>query len=137
MSEDGIDDQPPAEAPPEAPVPEPAALPPPRRWPRVVVLGVVAVVVVTAAVIVLVRGRHRTPVPVVAGQGDGGAAIHAPRPPTVLPPGVSGVRLTGFVVDGAGLPVAGAGVTAELEKRPPDKALARPAIVDAGVVDAA
>ena len=33
-------------------------------------------------------------------------------------------KFTGFVVDGAGLPVAGAEVTAELEKGAPDKALA-------------
>ena len=35
-----------------------------------------------------------------------------------------GTKLTGFVVDGAGLPVSGAEVIAELEKGAPDKALA-------------
>jgi hypothetical protein len=53
-----------------------------------------------------------------------GAPIHAPRSPALADHPLSGIRLTGVVVDGAGLPVAGAEVTAEIEKGAPDRALA-------------
>ncbi len=61
-----------------------------------------------------------------SGSGSGGPALHAPRPPH-LPGARDGSRLTGFVVDGAGLPVVGADVSAELEKGVADKPLASPA----------
>src|SRR5207302_2948954 len=43
------------------------------------------------------------------------------------------VRLTGLVVDGAGLPIVGAEVSAEPEKGAPDRALATSVALDAGV----
>jgi len=52
---------------------------------------------------------------------DGGAATHAEQTPR-LPAG-QGSKLSGVVVDGAGMPVAGAVLTAELEHGAPDPAL--------------
>ncbi len=54
----------------------------------------------------------------------GGAAIRAPEGPKLAGAAATGVRLTGVVVDGAGLPVVGAEVSAELERGAPDRALA-------------
>jgi protocatechuate 3,4-dioxygenase beta subunit len=74
---------------------------------------------------VVMRGRHGSThgtAPVV--KKDGGAAVRAPQGPTIPAALAGGTKLTGFVVDGAGVPVAGAEVTAELEKGVPDKALA-------------
>lgn len=69
-------------------------------------------------------------------RGSGSAAPLGPvakRPS--LPGSRDGTHLTGFVVDGAGLPVVGAEVTAELERGGQDRALGpRPdKLVDAGV----
>jgi hypothetical protein len=66
---------------------------------------------------------------VVAGGGDAGPAIHAPELPRI--PAGQGSKLTGLVVDGAGAPVAGAVLTAELERGAPDRALSTG--VDGGV----
>ena len=87
-----------------------------------VAVGLVAI----AAVAVLAIARHPRALPV-GGPGprrDGGAAIRAPEVPQLATSGAPGVRLTGFVVDGAGLPVAGAEVSAEPERGAPDRALA-------------
>src|SRR3954463_12422973 len=92
-----------------------------ERSKRRVILGGVAILVAGLCVFLLVRHHHVTKLPVVATRSDGGAAIHAPTKPG-LP--VNGVQLTGVIVDGAGLPVVGATIEAELEKGAPDRALA-------------
>ncbi len=105
------------------------------RWRRIALLGTVAAVVLALVLVLTLRNRHH-PIDVSTGSGsrrDGGAAIHAPNNPR-LPPG-QGVKLTGLVVDGAGAPVAGAVLTAELEQGAPDRALARSLASDAGVRD--
>ena len=79
---------------------------------RIAILTAIAAVLATAVVLIVMRTRHGTRPPVVA-RGDGGAALRAPHAPQ-LPD--QGVRLTGVVVDGAGIPVAGAELTAEPEK---------------------
>src|SRR6266545_2556755 len=78
---------------------------------RLVVLGIVAAIAITSIVIVLVRRPHAI-APV--AKRDGGAAVHAPAGPKL--PGQPGTRLAGVVVDGAGIPVAGAQVSAEVEQ---------------------
>ncbi|MCX5745624.1 MAG: carboxypeptidase regulatory-like domain-containing protein, partial [Proteobacteria bacterium] len=109
------------------------AAPPSRR--RVVVLGVIGVIVVAVALALGLHGRGASG----GGSRDaataGGAAIHAPAGPTVPSiPGATGVHLTGFVVDGAGLPVAGAEVSVELERGLSDRAVAvTTTSTDAGV----
>ncbi|MBL0213172.1 MAG: carboxypeptidase regulatory-like domain-containing protein [Myxococcales bacterium] len=113
-----------------------------RRGVRIAVLAGVAVLVIVGAVLVA-KGRHRAATAVVADDkhDGGGAAIRAPEGPGLPGLPATGVRLTGFVIDGAGLPVAGAEVSAELEKGAADRALAPvPRGLDAGVstpVDAA
>jgi carboxypeptidase family protein len=89
------------------------------------ILGAGAAVVVALVLVVTLRGHHD-------GRGgtgpvvhkDGGAAVRAPERPKIPAALAGGTKLTGFVVDGANLPVTGAEVTAELEKGAPDKALA-------------
>ncbi|HUS28251.1 MAG TPA: carboxypeptidase-like regulatory domain-containing protein, partial [Kofleriaceae bacterium] len=106
---------------------EPAEERPPSRK-RLVILGAAALVVVTLAVIAIVLfGKKHPASHPLALRKDGGAATHAPIGPKL--PG-TGVALTGVVVDGAGLPVAGATIEAELEKGMQDRALAT---ADAGV----
>ncbi len=101
------------------------ALPP--RSLRLPILGAIAIVVVLAVVVIVARGRrHRDPGADPDPGSAGGAAISAPAGPTLPDQPTSGVRLTGFVIDGAGIPVAGAEVSAELEKGAPDRALAPP-----------
>jgi len=78
---------------------------------RFALAGVAAALIATFAI--LLASRHTPRGGSVQVRGDGGAAIHAPQRPQ-LPPG-QGVRLAGVVVDGAGIPVAGAELTAELE----------------------
>jgi hypothetical protein len=87
------------------------------------VLGALAIAVAAALVVILAtrRGPQHA---AVAKHDAGGAAVRAPEAPHVPAQLAGGTKLTGFVVDGAGLPVAGAEVTAELEKGAPDKALA-------------
>jgi protocatechuate 3,4-dioxygenase beta subunit len=90
---------------------------------RNVALGALAIAVAAALVVILAtrRGPQHA---AVAKHDAGGAAVRAPEAPHVPAQLAGGTKLTGFVVDGAGLPVAGAEVTAELEKGAPDKALA-------------
>ena len=74
--------------------------------------------------VVALRGRHgSSPGNAPVAKKDGGAAVRAPEGPHIPAALAGGTKLTGFVVDGAGAPVAGAEVTAELEKGVPDKAL--------------
>ncbi|MEO8548795.1 MAG: carboxypeptidase-like regulatory domain-containing protein [Kofleriaceae bacterium] len=83
-------------------------------------LGVAAAAV---AVMLWFALRHGTHAAVTSGAGSGSGAMRAPIIPK-LPGPKDGVRITGFVVDGAGLPVSGALVAVELEKRGADRALA-------------
>jgi hypothetical protein len=84
---------------------------------RIAILAAAAAVIAIAVVLIVTRSPKRgAPAP---GRGDGGAAVRAPGGPQ-LP--AHGVRLAGVIVDGAGIPVAGAEVSAEPE---------------AGIVDAA
>jgi len=134
-----------------------AAEPSTRR--RRVAIGFAAAALLAAGVIGLVlhRARHAAPPMEAPHDAAGSAAIHAPRPPQLPDQHAQGTRLTGVVLDGAGLPVAGAEVSAELERGVPDRALsidaaqrdallrdqAKPGLAtprvpgDAGVVDAA
>ncbi len=90
-------------------------------------------IVAIAVAILLARSRHPRVASPPPGPRDGGAAIRAPAGPRVPGAPAHGVRLTGFVVDGAGGPVAGAEVTAELERGAADRALVPLATSDAGV----
>jgi protocatechuate 3,4-dioxygenase beta subunit len=106
---------------------EPAEERPPSRR-RLVVLGAAALVVIAVAVVlIVVFAKKHVPAHPLAVRNDGGAAIHAPIGPKMP---VTGVQLTGIVVDGAGLPVAGATIEGEPEKGMQDRALAT---ADAGV----
>ena len=125
-----VDDKSPGGGPPPEVHGEPGGdalgspVPPPARSRRAwlaVAAGVVALVV--AAAIVFGRRSH-APVQVGAGRQPGGAAIRAPEGPQLPGAATTGVRLTGFVVDGAGLPVAGVEVSAEPERGVVDRALA-------------
>ncbi len=157
MSEDRPADDAPASEPVVAEVPAdpaPADPAPPVRGKltpalRIAILVAIGLVVIISAV--LVRRSQRSggvATEAVTSRDGGGGAIRAPEGPTV-PGDPSGVRLTGFVFDGAGLPVVGAEVSAELEKGVPDRALApragsasappppapkMPWVVDAGVI---
>jgi hypothetical protein len=112
---------PPPPDPPGDPVSPPAW--PARSWRRVI-LGAGVAAVGLVALVVLARRPH-APAPVAAPPARGsGAALRAPEGPQLAPPADTGVRLTGFVVDGAGLPVAGAEVSAEPERGAADRALA-------------
>ena len=126
MSEEGPPPEPDVKpAPPEG---SGTALPP--RSLRIPILGAVAIVaILTVVVMVARRGRHRDPGTAIL-EGSG-AAIRAPEGPTLPATPATGVRLTGFVIDGAGIPVVGAEVSAEFEKGAADRALAP--TVDAGV----
>lgn len=100
------------------------------RWIRIAALGLVAAVVLALVIVVALRESPRRTTTVV-GTGDGGAAIRAPQGPQ-LPPG-QGVRLAGVIVDGAGTPVTGAELSAELEVDPSAPAAAPRAPGDGGV----
>ncbi|TMQ11118.1 MAG: carboxypeptidase regulatory-like domain-containing protein [Deltaproteobacteria bacterium] len=95
-------------------------------------LAALGAVVIAAAVVIVAVQRSRTPSAVSdarragSAAGAGGAAIRAPGAPELGSSAPIGVRLTGFVVDGAGLPVAGAEVSAEPERGIVDRALAPP-----------
>ncbi len=96
--------------------------------------GVTAIAV--GATGLLARRRH-APAPAFTSPARGsGAALRAPEGPQLAPPEDTGVRLTGFVVDGAGLPVAGAEVSAEPERGAVDRALAPPRPAAPGPSDA-
>ncbi len=138
MSEDGPPD---ADAP--APTPEPPEIKPPppegtgtalpARSLRLPILGAIAIVVILAVVVLVARGRRpRDPGSAPEPTGSGAAPISAPGGPSLPGAPTSGVRLTGFVIDGAGLPVVGAEVSAEIEKGAAERAPA-PAASDAGV----
>ena len=128
----------PESAPESAPKPSPpegggTALPPPRSL-RLPILGGVAIVVILAVVVLVARGRRHREVATTPEVGSGSsAAIRAPEGPALPDLPTTGVRLTGFVIDGAGLPVVGAEVSAELEKGAADRALAPTPTLDAGV----
>jgi carboxypeptidase family protein len=79
---------------------------------------------IAVIVIVIVKRPHAALPSGPTTPPGGSAGIHAPEGPHVPGTAAAGVRLTGFVVDGAGLPVAGAEVSAELEHGAPDRALA-------------
>lgn len=125
MTEEGAATGETGEAPSGEPTPGPNSR---RRKVRFALGGVAAALLATLAIIL--ASRHTPHGRGVQGRGDGGAAIHAPQSPQ-LPPG-QGVRLAGVVVDGAGIPVAGADLTAELEIE-----TSTPARIDAGVPAAA
>src|SRR5260221_4251941 len=96
---------------------------PPKQSQRDILLFACGVLALGIALFAL-AGHHRAPPPRATAPKDGHAAIHAPIGPHVPNSGKPGVRLTGFVVDGAGLPVAGAEVSAEPERGGNDRALA-------------
>ena len=77
-------------------------------------LVALGVIIVLAATIGLVVGRHAPTPPIDVSRGSAHSFTTAPPSPQ-LPGTASGPRLTGFVVDGAGLPVAGAVVAVEPE----------------------
>ena len=97
---------------------------------RIGILAFVLAVVVASIVIGIVRTTH--PRIRIAPRDAGTGALHAPKPPQ-LP--AAGTRLAGMVVDGAGVPVAGAQVIADVEAGVVDRALAA-APRDGGVIDA-
>ncbi len=101
--------------------------PAPRRGSRatrLAILGVIAIALAIAVFFVTRRGSPSSNPIAGSGTGGSGAAIRAPEVPTLPVDDPTGVRLTGFVIDGAGNAVVGADVTAELEKGVIDKALA-------------
>jgi Carboxypeptidase regulatory-like domain len=96
-----------------------------RRVRLAAAVGFAVIAAVAVLVLVIVQRPHAgRPAEVGARRDGGGAAFRAPEGPQLAGATASGVRLTGFVVDGAGLPVVGAEVSAELERGAPDRALA-------------
>ncbi len=91
---------------------------------RIVIGAWLVVGLILGVVVVTSHGPGTIAVSSVAAPRDAGRLLAAPEPPHLGPLGAQGVRLTGVVVDGAGLPVAGAQVSAEIEKGVADKALA-------------
>lgn len=89
---------------------------------RIAILVAIAALVAAGVIALVVTRRHRPAHGSAVTRGDGGAAGHAPAGPG-LPD--QGIRLAGVVVDGAGIPVAGAQVSAEPEPGVVDRALAR------------
>ena len=82
-----------------------------------------ALVVTIIGAIAVKWTQHRRSLSASPAVPDGGtAAKEAPRTPG-LPGHPDGVRLSGYVIDGTGAPVAGAEVTAEIEKGGVDRAL--------------
>jgi len=95
-----------------------------RRRVRLAAAVGLAVIGVVAVLVIVQRPHAARPAEPGARRDGGGAAFRAPEGPQLAGATASGVRLTGFVVDGAGLPVVGAEVSAELERGAPDRALA-------------
>ncbi|MBX3161304.1 MAG: carboxypeptidase regulatory-like domain-containing protein [Deltaproteobacteria bacterium] len=95
---------------------------------RIAVLGFAAALAVAVVLTIARSGGLEIGGGEGSGSGSGGAArVSVPEAPK-LPGAAHGVRLTGVVVDGAGAPVAGAELSAEMEKGVIDAALAgRPA----------
>src|SRR5690242_16132189 len=91
---------------------------------RIAVLAGAAAVLLAAVLVIALRGGRGSMHASVAKKDGGTAAVRAPAGPHIPAALAGGTKLTGFVVDGAGVPVAGAEVSAELEKGVPDKALA-------------
>lgn len=109
----------------------------PAPKPRVARRALLLFAVAIGVVVIWLAGRgSRAIVGAPAPAGASGAAVRAPEPPRVaVDP--TGVRISGTVIDGAGLPVTGAEVSAEREQGVPDQALATSATPgDAGVADA-
>jgi hypothetical protein len=99
--------------------------PPARRGRRRLAALIAIGAAVAIAVVAFAVGKRPPASSSKAPVGSqGGAAIRAPAGPQLPGAATTGVRLTGVVVDGAGLPVAGAEVSAELERGAPDRALA-------------
>ncbi len=94
---------------------------------RIAILAAIAAVVAAVVVLIVMRSRSGTTATDVVARGDGGAAIRAPQGPQLPDPAT---RIIGVVVDGAGVPVAGAEVSAEPEQGYVDRALGG---ADAGV----
>ncbi|MBA3502108.1 MAG: carboxypeptidase regulatory-like domain-containing protein [Deltaproteobacteria bacterium] len=98
---------------------------------RVPALAMLAVAI--GVLVIWLVGRGAKPVASKSGgSGGSGAAIRAPEGPRIATD--SGVRISGFVIDGAGAPVVGAEVSVELERGVPDKSLSITPAADAGVV---
>jgi carboxypeptidase family protein len=106
----------------------PGVADPPRSPARSRGVGLAAligcVVMLVAVVFVSVRRPHRSRSAPSSASAQGGAALRAPEGPRLSGTEATGARLSGFVVDGAGLPVTGAEVSAEPERGVPDRALA-------------
>ncbi|MGE3767777.1 MAG: carboxypeptidase regulatory-like domain-containing protein [Kofleriaceae bacterium] len=115
---------------PDAPASSPDGPPavPVRRGSRsrrLAILGAIAIALSVSVFLIARRGASPSiPTAGSSGTGGSGAAIRAPEGPTLPADDPTGVRLTGFVIDGAGNAVVGAEVTAEIEKGVIDKALA-------------
>ncbi len=106
---------------------------------RIAILAAGAALVAITVIVIVTRGPARGGQSVTAG-GERGAAVRAPGGPQ-LPAG--GIRLAGVVVDGAGVPVAGAEVSvtpeADIVERPTvraDAGITTSASSDAGVTAA-
>jgi hypothetical protein len=101
---------------------------PARRTSRAARLAFLGGIAIALSLVIFVIARRGSSSSIPAGGSNGSngsnAAIRAPEGPTLAPDDPTGVRLTGFVIDGAGNAVVGAEVTAELEKGVYDKALA-------------
>jgi hypothetical protein len=97
---------------------------------RIPLLAILAIAIASTAIWLARTPASQVGMPALPSTGTGGAAIRSPAGPTV-PSDATGVRISGIVVDGAGVPVTGAEVSAELERGAPDQALAT-AATDAG-----
>jgi hypothetical protein len=95
--------------------------------------GVAAVVIALVAVLAYRFGRHDARVATDPSAPNGRGAVSVPPAPALPTQDRGGVHLTGVVVDGAGLPVAGAIVSAEPERGVIDRALVGTPPRDAGV----
>src|SRR5258706_9783101 len=121
MSEEGTQDE---EAGPELD-PDPSQPPDPDSNPgptsdrsgrgRVLLLLGAAAIATSLVLALAAYVRHRSSNPI-SSPRDGRAAISAPIGPHLPGNARDGVKLTGFVVDGAGIAVARAEVSAELER---------------------
>ncbi|HWO21263.1 MAG TPA: carboxypeptidase-like regulatory domain-containing protein [Kofleriaceae bacterium] len=94
---------------------------PPNARRVVILLAVLGLAIFAAIAVTWNHQRKWTPLGSAISEG-GTAAREAPRGPG-LPEPLGGVRLSGYVIDGTGAPVAGAEVSAELERGVIDRAL--------------
>ncbi len=88
---------------------------------RLAILSAALLVSIIGAIAIKWSQHRRAPSAGTTVSEGGGAIKEAPRGPG-LPGHPDGVRLSGYVIDGTGAPVAGAEVTAELEKGVVDRA---------------